>query len=259
MNHRFFLPETHIEHPISTITGKQVNHIKNVLRLKPGDQVILFDGTGAQYDARIAELSSDKVSVELVEKKVTLLESPVYTTVAQSFLKEKKMDLLIRQITELGIHKLQPFFSERSIPYPDSRRLLARFERWEKIMMEAVKQCRRSLLVEIAECLPFDKMLISAKDADVKIIFWENADNPLSLNTFSNVKGKIRSVFSVLGPEGGFSTDEIKRAMKAGFYPVKMGPRILRAETAAVAACTLLQYLFGDFGEKSLDKNDQVL
>lgn len=259
MSHRFFLPETQIKHPISTITGTQVNHIKNVLRLKPGDQIILFDGAGVQYHACIAELSSDKVDVELFDKKVIKHESPVHVTIAQAYLKEKKMDLLIRQITELGINKWQPFFSERSIPTPDNKRLHTRLQRWDKIMMEAVKQCRRGCLVEIGHPLPFDQMLISAKDADIKIIFWENADNPLSPDIFSSNKRRIRSVYSVLGPEGGFSAHEVKQARESGFYPVKIGPRILRAETAAVAACALLQYVFGDFGEKSLDKSDQVL
>jgi len=256
MCHRFFLPQTQIEFPMSTIAGAEVNHIKNVLRLKTGDEICLFDGTGVEYIARISQLSSNKAIVEIISKTVSFSESFVHISIAQSYLKEKKMDLLIRQLTELGINHWQPFFSERSIPTPNSKRLLSRGQRWEKIMIEAVKQCRRSRLMEIGQSVSFDDMLISAKDADIKIIFWENADKPLSSNAFSSNKHKIRSVYSVIGPEGGFSANEVLQAVDAGFFPFGIGPRILRAETAAVAAGTLLQYLFGDFGEKSLDKTN---
>jgi 16S rRNA (uracil1498-N3)-methyltransferase len=250
MTHRFFLPQAQIVHPISMITGEDVNHIKNVLRLKPGDQIILFNGTGAEYVARIVELSSNRTAVEIIKKTGSSSESPVHISIGQAFLKEKKMDLLIRQVTELGINHWQPFFSERSIPTPDQKRIYLRTQRWEKIMIEAVKQCGRSHLVEIGQPVSFAEMLKLANNADIKIIFWENAVNALGPNTFSIAENKIRSVYSMIGPEGGFSDAEGKQAMEAGFFPVKMGPRILRAETASVAVSTLLQYLFGDFGEK---------
>jgi 16S rRNA (uracil1498-N3)-methyltransferase len=256
MSHRFFLPQKQIKHPMSTVTGADVNHIKNVLRLKLEDHIILFDGTGVEYIARIVQLSSNKIVVELIDKRVLSSESPVHISIAQAFLKEKKMDLLIRQVTELGINYWQPFFSERSIPTPDHKRMYSRVQRWEKIMTEAVKQCRRSRLMEIGQSVSFDELMILAKDADIKIIFWENADSPLSPNAFSFYKHKIRSVYSMIGPEGGFSANEVKHAVEAGFVPVGIGPRILRAETAAVSACTLLQYLFGDFGQKGLDKKN---
>ncbi len=254
MCHRFFLPQAQLEHPTPAIIGADVNHIKNVLRLKPGDKIFLFDGTGGEYIARIVQLSSGRASVEVIEKIVSFPESPVHISIAQAYLKEKKMDRLVRQVTELGINHWRPFFSERSIPTPDPKRMHARIQRWQKIMLEAVKQCRRSCLMEIGQSVSFDDMLVPAKDADIKIIFWENIGNPLVINDFASNKQKIRSVYSVIGPEGGFSANEVKQAVEAGFVPVGIGPRILRAETAAVAACTLLQYLFGDFGQKGLDK-----
>jgi 16S rRNA (uracil1498-N3)-methyltransferase len=255
MSHRFFLPQAQIEHPISIITGEDVNHIKNVLRLKLGNHIILFDGTGTEYRARIVELSSNSTAVEILEKKRSTSESPVHISIGQAFLKEKKMDLLIRQVTELGINHWRPFFSERSIPTPDQKRIYSRTQRWEKIMIEAVKQCGRSYLMEIGQPVSFAEMLKLANNADVKIMFWENAVNVLSPDTFSIDKNEIRSVYSIIGPEGGFCDIEGKQAMEAGFFPVKIGPRILRAETASIAVCTLLQYLFGDFGEKPLDKS----
>jgi 16S rRNA (uracil1498-N3)-methyltransferase len=254
MSHRFFFPQTRIENSMPTIIGPDVNHIKNVLRLKPGDHILLFDGTGTEYTACIAHLSSNEVAVKIIEKTDSSLESFVHISIAQAYLKEKKMDLLIRQVTELGINHWRPFFSKRSIPTPDQNRMYSRAQRWEKIMIEAVKQCQRSRLVEIGQPVSFEELLILANDADIKIIFWENAVNMLNPNIFSAHKHKIRSVYSMIGPEGGFSDQEGKQAIEAGFIPVKIGPRILRAETAAVAVCALLQYVFGDLGEKSLDK-----
>ncbi len=248
MYRRFFLSQADIEKPAPAITGADVNHIKNVLRLKHGDEIYLFDGTGAEYHARIAKLSSVRVDLEILAKFASSSESPVHMSIAQAYLKEKKMDLLVRQITELGINHWRPFFSERSIPTPDSKRMDSRIQRWEKISIEAVKQCRRNCLMEIGKSVSFGEILLLAHNADIKIIFWEGADTSLTRTFFSPERKSIRSVYSVIGPEGGFSVHEIKKAKEAGFFPVKIGPRILRAETASVAACTLLQYLFGDFG-----------
>jgi 16S rRNA (uracil1498-N3)-methyltransferase len=255
MSHRFFFPQSQIENSMPIITGTDLNHIKNVLRLKPGDHIFLFDGTGAEYHARLLRLSSNGAVFEVIGKTDSSSESTVHISIGQAYLKEKKMDLLIRQMTELGINHWRPFFSDRTIPAPDQKRVNSRAQRWEKIMIEAVKQCQRNRLVEIGLPVSFKEMLVLANDADIKIIFWENAENTLSQNIFLKEKNQIRSVFSMIGPEGGFSDYEGKQAVEAGFVPVKIGPRILRAETAAVAGCTLLQYLFGDFGEKTLDKN----
>lgn len=245
--YRFFIPEPQLQYPIATLTGPDINHVKNVLRLKTGEYIRLFDGTGMEYTGQITSISSHSVRIEIIEKTAPATESPVHISIAQSYLKEKKMDLLIRQLTELGVSFWFPFFSERSIPLPDQKKLALRRQRWKKIAIEAVKQCRRNRLMEVGQALSFNEMLLSAKNSDLKIIFWENADLALNSNKFFSEKKNIRSVYAVIGPEGGFSNDEIKKALQQGFLPVKMGPRILRAETATIAACALLQYLFGDF------------
>lgn len=245
--HRFFIPEPQLQYPIATLTGPDINHVKNVLRLQPGEYIQLFDGTGMEYTGQITSISSHSVRVEIIEKTPSATESPVHISIAQSYLKEKKMDLLVRQLTELGASFWFPFFSERSVPLPDQKKLALRRQRWKKIAIEAVKQCRRNRLMEVGQALSFDEMLLSAKNSDLKIIFWENADPALNSNKIFLEKKNIRSVYAVIGPEGGFSNDEIKKALQQGFLPVKMGPRILRAETATIAACALLQYMFGDF------------
>jgi 16S rRNA (uracil1498-N3)-methyltransferase len=225
------------------------NHVRNVLRLKPGDPVRLFDGRGAEYDARIASISADGVRAAVTGRVRPDTESPLGITIAQGFLKEKKMDTLIRQLTELGIRRWIPFFAERSVARPDSKRLRARKERWEKIAAESLKQCRRSRIPDIGETLSFSEMIEAAAGADLKIIFWEKAAGD-SRDLFSlSDAGPYTTVFAVLGPEGGLSEAEVETAVAEGFTTAALGPRILRAETATVAACALLQYFLGDLGK----------
>jgi 16S rRNA (uracil1498-N3)-methyltransferase len=243
ISHRFFIHASQIEYPVALLTGPDVNHIKNVLRLKPGDPIWLVDDTGAEYASQINAVSSHRIDVEIIEKVDKNAESPVHISIAQSYLKEKKMDLLIRQLTELGINYWCPFFSERSIPNPVQERLALRYQRWQKITIEAVKQCSRSRLMEIGQALSFNEMLLSAKNSDLKIIFWENAAKSIKLTNLFPEKQNIRSIFAVMGPEGGFSRNEINQAAKEGFQPIRIGPRILRAETATIAACAILQYM----------------
>jgi 16S rRNA (uracil1498-N3)-methyltransferase len=250
MPRRFFVEPEKLQYPYSTLTGQDLAHARNVLRLKPGDEVALFDGSGVEHIGRIASVSAKEAVVEMIGKKDPEPEPSVAIDIAQAFLKEKKMDLCIRALTELGTARWRPFFSERSVPVPDAKRLVSRVLRWEKIMKEAAKQCRRNRLVEIAAPVSFDDALQAAETSDIKIMFWENATRPLDPKIFPDGKNEIRTVFALVGPEGGFSGKEARKALDAGFATVGMGPRILRAETAVLACAALLQYCFGDMGKK---------
>jgi 16S rRNA (uracil1498-N3)-methyltransferase len=168
--------------------------------------------------------------------------------VAQAFLKEKKMDDLVRKLCELGVAKWIPFFSQRSIPRPDASRLAGRRRRWQRIAAEALKQCRRADLPEIGEALSFEAVLDVGQTCDLNIVFWENESCPLNSSLGSDGKHPIKKILLMLGPEGGFTQHEIQMAANSGFVAAGLGPRILRAETATLAAVTLAQYLFGDMG-----------
>ncbi len=235
-----------------TITGSDKNHIKSVLRLKPGDAIGLLDGRGFEYHAEILSFSSRGVEVFAKEKiPAAAAESPANITVGQGFLKEKKMDNLVRQLTELGISKWVPFMAARSVPRPEKHQLANRMKRWKTISGQAIKQCRRGRAMEIGKTLPFEEMLDFAEGYDVKIVFWENqAENPESAITPPGGSGN--RIFVIIGPEGGLTEDEVDQAMAKGFVVAGLGPRILRAETATIAACTLVQYIFGDLGKKIL-------
>lgn len=244
---RFKINTETIADSTCVISGSDARHMFNVLRLKAGDRVVLFDGAGKEYAAAIQAISSREVRLAVRDSRPGLAESPARITVAQGFLKDKKMDALIRQLTELGISRWIPFCGARSVARPDAARLTRRSERWQKIATEALKQCRRSQSPSIEPAADFNAVVQLAAPAAVKLIFWEAESVPLQAAASGGTPPG--EVFLILGPEGGFGESEIELARGAGFKSVSLGPRILRAETATLAAATLAQFLFGDIGD----------
>lgn len=243
----FFIEPGQLEHERPAIVGSDVRHIRKVLRLQPGDRIGLFDGRGGEFEARISSVSSDRVTVKILETRPVRKALGAEIGIAQAFLKDKKMDGLIRQLTELGMSEWIPFISERSVARPEANRLAHRVERWQKIARESVKQCRRSTIPRVHGAMDWNGLFDEALKWDLKYLFWEQAEKPLSLPNAAVSDGTgFRRVLLVLGPEGGFSEAEAIRAEEKGFLPVSLGPRMLRAETATVAATTLAQYLYGD-------------
>lgn len=243
----FFIEQPATDGATALITGSDARHIKTVLRLKSGDTIGLFDGKGLEYQARIEAVSLRSVQVTVLSSSPATAESSVAITVAQAFLKERKMDGLVRQLTELGITRWIPFFAKRSVSRPNKEVLSARSERWRKIAREALKQCKRGRVPEIGEPASFEEVLAQSRDCDLKIAFWEDESTPLTALPPKSEQ-KIKTIFVMLGPEGGFTVQEIETARESGFITAALGPRILKAETATVTACALLQYLFGDMG-----------
>jgi len=227
------------------VTGAEAVHIASVLRLKPGDPVILFDGGGTHYDAFLVSVSKKRVTFRILEPHRFAEPSSTRLTVAQALLKDRKMDLLARQLTELDVFELLPFFSERSIPYPNPTHLENRRLRWQKIILEALKQSGRDIPMHITPPVSFTQLLSLGERYDVRILFWEAETRPLALP--HTPENPVSSILAVLGPEGGFSRQEAALAREYGFIPASLGPRILRAETAAVAAAAVIQYGSGNW------------
>lgn len=237
---------------IAVITGSDAKHIKTVLRLKPGDNIGLFDGSGMEYEAKITALTTGRIEAAVIRRFPSKAESPIQIIIAQGLLKDRKMDGIVRHLTELGITKWIPFMAHRSIPKPDKTHLSKRKERWETIAKEAAKQCKRGRIPEINVLVSFEKVLDIGASCDFKIAFWENETTPVSAIAMASGR-QFNTIFAILGPEGGFTSREIETAKSRGFISAALGPRILKAETATIAACVLLQYLFGDMGQKTLD------
>jgi len=233
---------------VVSISGSDARHMKNVLRLGVGDIIGLFDGKGNEYEAKITAFYRAGVEIAVTRcfQKDTSLD--IQLDIAQALLKDRKMDDLIRPLTELGATRFLPFISHRSVPRPDKGRPRLRSERWGKIARESLKQCRRGYVMKIEEIVSFEHLLSLAENSELKIAFWEEATEPIQSVVNRENKAAIKRIFAILGPEGGFTAEEMNTAKTAGFLTASLGPRILRAETAAVAACALLQYLFGDMG-----------
>lgn len=241
----FFIDPEDLQGTRVTIGGKEARHMGKVLRLKPGMVVGLSDGCGMQGEARIRSLTRDQVVLEVLRRFPSRREPAGELVVAQAMLKDQKMDLLLRQLTELGMTRWLPFISERSVPQPDERRQASRAARWVRIAREAVKQCRRGRIPELSPVGRLDDVLKEGSCFDTRIMFWEGARQSLPMMAESD-PGGARRVLMIVGPEGGFSDDEASAAEQAGFRLATLGPRILRAETATVAAGTLVQHLYGD-------------
>lgn len=227
------------------IEGIQANHIKNVLRMKPGSFIILSDGTGTEYKAEIKKFTAQGVTVNILEKTTNEDSIGTSVSIAFGFLKENKIDELIRPLTELGIDRIMPFISERSISRPDPEKLKKKTERWNRMAAESIKQCRRSTVPEISCLENFREVMNESAAYDKKIIFYEKAG---SISLFSEYCGrelkKPEKAIILIGPEGGFSVQEYEAAVEHGFGPYSLSKGILRAETAVISAAAIVQYLF---------------
>lgn len=243
MMQKFIIPKIDTIPSRAGITGQDAKHIFKVLRLNPGDSIDITNGHGKDYTAKIVLTSKTKIEVEIIEECESKTESPVNITLCSGMLKDKKMDLVIKHVTQLGIFEWIPFFCKRSIPTPDAKRMEKRIQRWESIAKESLKQCGRSRLPKISTPMSFEKLMNHSFNYNTKIAFWEKAS--LGLDTLKQ-NSPAHDIIILIGPEGGFSESEIGMAEKKGFLSYSLGPRILRAETACISSCTLIQHILGD-------------
>ena len=240
---KFFIPHKQITQKQAVVQGRDARHILRVLRLVKGDMVSFTDGKGTDFTGRISDTGFDRVCMEIVDTQISHSESPLPFTVCTGMLKHQKMDEIIKGLTQMGITQWVPFFCERSIPFPDASALARRMERWQIIAAETIKQCRRSRLVKIASPKTFDTVMDLATNFDHRIAFWEKSSWPLS---HLHPKENANRTILLTGPEGGFSDAEMQKATARGFVAYSLGPRILRAETAALCGAALIQHRLGD-------------
>lgn len=244
---RFFIDPAALTGEQARLTGADAHHLARVLRLKTGAMVELCDDSGLIHTAQVIAPGREEVTLRLLSSTRPPTTGPVLH-LGLGVLKGKKMDLVLQKCTELGVNSIHPFLSEHSaVRPPEPDKLL----RWQRITVEACKQCKRP---EPPICRPvssFAELLIRPETAAaLKLLFWEEpAATPLKKAlTESETSVAPAAIFCLIGPEGGFSHAEIEQAVAAGFQPVGLGPRILRAETAALVAIALLQYLHGGLG-----------
>jgi 16S rRNA (uracil1498-N3)-methyltransferase len=222
----------------------EIRHISKVLRMGVGDSVILFDGEGNEYAASIARASSDRICFSLLPVQgFRDRESSSKIILGPALLKSAKFDWLLQKATELGVSEIVPFSSSFVVPRWEEGKTRSRQARWGKIVTAAAKQCGRIKIPIVHPVCSFKETLEREFSDVAKIFLWERERTK---NLTDALGKKTSGVFVLVGPEGGFSEVEALQAREAGFQPVCLGPRILRAETAGIVIVSLIQFVLGD-------------
>jgi len=226
------------------VTGDDHHYLFRVRRLRPGDRLVLFDGEGREAAAEVVRIDGRSGALEVGEVVAAAAPAAARLAIGLSLLKGEKMDWCLPKLVELGVGRIVPLATERSVVRLDGDRAGRRRERYRAQVRAAAQQCRAAILPEVEPITGLEEGLARLAGADLKLILWEEA-RAIPLRSALPAAPPAQ-VAVLIGPEGGFSEAEAERAAAAGFAPVGLGPRILRAETAAVAAAAILAYAFGD-------------
>jgi len=250
------LPRIYSSEPLQNATACELGadnlrYLKTVLRLKPGDGIIVFDGFGREFEARIENFEASGVTVCL-GAQVPQTDKKISMTLAQAIPKAGKMDLIVKTAAELGTDVIIPFMAARSVSRIEGEKASAKVARWQKIVREAARCSRSPLLAVVEPVLSFDDMLSRATHGARKLIFWEEEDQQ-NIRDVLNDPGFDGAVdyFVIVGPEGGLSRDEVDLAKASGFISVSLGKTILKVETAAAAILSIIQYEKGIFSQQA--------
>ena len=236
---RFYL-ESKPGGDIAHLEGDEAHHARDVIRLKAGDEALLFDGSGVEYHARVESMQREKVTFRILGISRTDPASPVHLVTACSVVKPKAMDLLVQKCTELGVTELWPCVSARTsikVSLGDE----SKAEKWRRVAIEAAKQCGRNTLPTIRPVASFRDVLKAACEAELKLLLsLEAGSRPLR----DCLTGQPKTLCILIGPEGGLEPAEDKAAQDAGFHPASLGPYTLRAETASIAAAAAVLFRY---------------
>ena len=241
--HRFFAEPGQIGEKEIVITGADVNHIRNVLRMRADEEVLIADGQGAEYRCKLTDLGENEVRAQILWKLDGNAELASAITLFQGLPKSDKMDLIVQKCVELGVDRIVPVSTKRAVVKLDAKKEQTRLKRWNTISESAAKQSGRGVIPEVSGVMSFGKALEEAKKLDVLLIPYERAEH---MTETRRVMGEIRpgqSVGIFIGPEGGFEESEVEEAVAAGAQAITLGRRILRTETAGLAVMAMLGYL----------------
>ena len=238
--HHFFIEPSQIQDGVICVEGADVNHIKNVLRMKPGGQVMFGDGTGVQYLCALE--STEPVRFRILDFFKEGRELPSRICLFQGIPKGDKMDLVIQKATELGASDIYPVSTSRTVVKLDAKKAEKKVARWQGIAEASAKQCGRSKIPFVHEVTTFPHALITAGELDVLLIPYERAEGMEDTRRAVEEIRPGQSVGIFIGPEGGFEETEVGQAVSKGTSPVTLGKRILRTETAGLVILSILLY-----------------
>ena len=240
--YHFFTETEFFTESEAVITGPDVNHIKNVLRMKPGEKLLLSDGKGTNCLCEITELFPDKVLAKILPEEVDDTELPVKVTLYQGLPKADKMEFIIQKCVELGVTKIVPVDTDRAVVKLDVKKEEAKRKRWYGISESAAKQSKRSRIPVVREPVNYREAVALAGELDVVLLPYENERGMAATREVMERIAPGQSVGIFIGPEGGFDPSEIALAKEEGMHLVSLGKRILRTETAGLATLSILMY-----------------
>jgi 16S rRNA (uracil1498-N3)-methyltransferase len=248
---RFFVREIVEKNGSCLITGSEARHIAKSLRMGRGDRIILLDGQGARYQSVIESVRPQGVRVKIENPLPSPSPSPLRITLCQALLKTRAMDLVIEKTSELGVHSIHPFVSERTVVKLGAQKAEDRVRRWQEISHSATTQSDRRAPAKIGPLLSFTDLIKKyKKESAFKVIFWEDEEGN-DLKGLLEKSSSMTEAIGIVGPEGGFTREEILTAKESGFTSVSLGQRILKAETAAMTITAIIQYEWGDLSFKT--------
>ncbi len=242
--HHFFVSPQKIDTELMKvqIDGEDVNHIKNVLRMKAGEEMLISDGEGNDYLCSIKKFEDGSVIADITDKEFEGTELPSKIYLFQGLPKSDKMELIIQKAVELGVYKIIPVATKRAIVKLDKKKEQTKLKRWNEIAKSAAKQSRRSIIPQVENVMSFGEALEYAKDFDLNLIPYENYKD---MTETKNVMKKVKKDLSIgifIGPEGGFDEQEIEKAVSCNIERISLGKRILRTETAGLMIVSVIMF-----------------
>ena len=225
------------------LDNEQARYVGRVLRLRPGDELIVFDGSGGEYAATVGTVTKQELNLTIGKHYCRNTESPLKIRLVQGVSRSEKMDIVVQKATELGVFRISPVLSEFSVVRLDAERAVKRRNHWQKVAQSACEQCRRNIVpvVDAPQSL-VDWFVDNSGSPDLQLIL-----RPDAVDAMPAVAMAGRDLTILIGPEGGFSRAEHERAAAAGLQAVRLGPRVMRTETAALAALSIAQAAWGDY------------
>ena len=243
---RFFVSPDQIRQDRIFIYDGDVNHIKNVLSMKICEELSVSDGEGTDYHCSIESIDNDAVGLRIIDSWQSYTELPVRLYLFQGLPKSDKMELIIQKAIELGAYEIIPVSTSRSIVKLDDKKAGKKISRWQQISESGAKQSGRAIIPKISDVMSFKQALAYAKELDAILIPYEKAENMAEtkavIESLKNEQTKSIGIF--IGPEGGFSNEEVELAIEAGAKPITLGKRILRTETAGLTTLSILMFEF---------------
>lgn len=240
--YRFFVNENQILEDCISITGADVNHIKNVLRMKIGEMVLVSDGNDREYTCSLQNISDEEVVAKIEDVDGPTRELPIKVTLFQALPKGDKMETIIQKMIELGAYEVVPVSTKRCIVKLDDKKAAAKVKRWNAIAESAAKQSKRGIIPQVTMPMSYKNALKKAGEMDMVLIPYENAENMAhTREVISGIKAGM-NIGIFVGPEGGFATEEVEEAIGIGAYDITLGRRILRTETAGMALMSVLMF-----------------